>query len=101
MANKIKRFVDPAGLYNATYTSNVIETRANESSNSEKCIVQIEVSGDASVELQYRLDPVLSWVTEGTYTTNTLKEVPMAKYFRTVTTISVSGASDAFLQEIE
>jgi hypothetical protein len=100
MANKVTKFVDPAGTYNTLYTSNTIETRLNEASNAEKAIFQVDLSATGTAELLMRIDDTASWVVYGSYTADTLVEVPLAKYMR-VLVVANTGTINAFLQEIE
>lgn len=102
MANKVTVFVDPDGTYDAPYTSNVIETRQNESSNAEKGIFQADVtSGTGNVALQMRLAEEAVWTTYKIYTVDTVEEVPLARYMRVNVTTGGTGNVKCYLQEIE
>ena len=100
MANFIRQFVAPGDTYNATYTSDVLYSRQNETSNSEKALVQVQINATASVDVQYRLNSECSWVTFGTYTANTIVEVPLAPEFRVVATIT-TGVAKVWISEIQ
>jgi len=84
-----------------SWTTDIIETRRNESSNAEKCLVLIEITEAASVDILMSLDigaPFAKW--GFTITETSIVEVPLAKYFDFFVN-SNTGAVNIWMQEIE